>query len=347
MLREKTMRELIQKYGTLFLPDMGTFFNDDEELAVHMVDRLLDAKIPVVKGEILHDVNVCLKSGFIDEYYSPENNIMIKENYREIIERKVVSLDAYERIFKRVLDKKAQFVLSVYDQEGADFANQIGSIAIKVASSNVTHQPLIEYLSTIEKPILLDTGHCTLEEISRAVNWFNDAGKFDIILQHSPLAPPVPIEEHNLRFMKTLGTSFNLPFGLSDHHVGEEMLYASTAMGAVVVEKGVCPDEMGDDQDRAHALNISQVATVQKKIQNIATGLGTGVRTLRRDRVKYRSRMCIYATTDINTGDQLTTENISFAFPLIGIGVEYAEQVIGRKVKISVKKGQPINWSDL
>ena len=224
--------------------------------------------------------------------------------------------------------------------------NQKNVLAVKIASSNITHKPLIEYVAQTDKTIILDTGHSTLEEISRAINWLNDAGKSDIIVQHSPLAPPTPVDEHNLNFMKTLGNCFKLPYGLSDHHIGDEMIYAATALGASIVEKGICPDYLEDEQDRAHALNISQASIVQKKINNIAKGLGGGKRALDRKREKYISRMGLVAKVDINVGDVLNKKNVGYAFPAIGVPVEYIENVLGRVVTKAVASKCPIKYTD-
>jgi sialic acid synthase SpsE len=340
------IHDLIQKHKTLFLPDIGTFFNDDVGVALGMVDKLADAKIPVIKAEILHDVNICLKSDLPEFYYSPSKGHMIEENYRQVIERKIVSLDSYKKIFNHISSKGCRLVVSVYDLEGAAFADEQNVIAIKIASSNITHQPLIEFVASTNKSIILDTGHSTLEEISRAVNWLNDAGKFDIIVQHSPLAPPASVDEHNLKFMQILGKSFGIPYGLSDHHIGEEMLYAATALGASIVEKGVCPDGLGDDQDRAHALNLTEAGDVQNKINNIARGMGNGVRFLNKNRGKYISRMGLIAKTDLQEGDILAIENIAFAFPVIGIPVENIELFLGRIIQTKINAGEPIRFNN-
>jgi sialic acid synthase SpsE len=341
------VQELIKQHKTLFLPDIGTFFNEDVDLALKMVNHLVKSGIPVIKGEVLHDVNICLNSDLSESYYSPTKGKIIKENYRDLIERKVISLDVYSEIFAKIRAGGCELILSVYDNEGVDFSIDQNVVAIKIASSNITHKSLLEYVAKTDRTIIVDTGHSTMEEISRAINWLNDAGKSDIIIQHSPLAPPISVEEHNLKFMKTLGECFQLPFGLSDHHIGEEMLYAATALGACIVEKGVCPDEMEDDQDRAHALNISEVKLVQQKIKNIAKGLGNGVIQLHSDREKYHSRMGLIAKKEIFEGDILSDLNIGFAFPRVGLGVEDIELALGKKANRSILIGQPISLFDI
>lgn len=331
----------------LFLPDIGTFFNQDTSLAGSVIDSLADAGVLVVKGEILHTPEICLKHGGIEKYFGWKSAAIIEEDYRALIERKVVSLSAYEELFSHCHAKGMEFVASVYDFDGADFAKSIGAKALKIASSNITHQPLIEHVAKSKLPVIIDTGHATMEEVARAVNWAQDSNAVDIIVQHSPLAPPKPLSKHNLKYMQTLGRALGVPYGLSDHHSGEEMLYAAIALGACIVEKGVCPDKTGDDQDTGHALPLSMVQDVVDKINNIYDALGDGERYLPRTREKYISRMGFVAKKDLQPGDKINLDNVTFAFPAKGISVEYWGEVCGWKMKTRVSAGSVIEWKDV
>ncbi|QCU90472.1 N-acetylneuraminate synthase family protein [Thiomicrorhabdus sediminis] len=342
----------IQNTGQpLFLPDIGTYFNQDMAQAKSLVDELVKAGVKTIKGEILQNADICLNASLSgnETYWGHQSQQKKQENYRQLIERKVVSLEAYQELFEYAKAQGCDIIVSVYDFEGALFAQKIGVKAIKIASSNITHQPLIEFVAELALPIIIDTGHSSFEEIARAVNWMLDAGgrSENLLLEHSPLGPPNPVETHNLRFMQTLGNSFGVAYGLSDHYFDDEMLYAATAMGATVLEKGVCPNNMGDEQDGGHALPISQVKTVFAKIQAIATAMGDGVRHLPRERDKYISRMGLIAKTDIKAGDRLDLNNIGFAFPALGIGCEYWSEVNAKVFAKPVKAGQVINWDDV
>lgn len=342
----------IQQTGKpLFLPDIGTYFNQDMALAKSMIDALVAAGVSTIKGEILQNANICLDAFLSgnETYWGHQSQQKKQENYRQLIERKVVPLASYRELFAYAQSVGCDLIVSVYDFEGALFAQEIGVKAIKIASSNITHQPLIEFVAKLDIPMIIDTGHSSMEEIARAVNWVLDAGgrSENLLLEHSPLGPPNPVELHNLRFMQTLGNSFSLAYGLSDHYFDDEMLYAATAMGATVLEKGICPDNMGDEQDGGHALPISQVKTVFAKIQTIAAAMGDGVRHLPRDRDKYISRMGLIAKTDIKSGDKLDLNNIDFAFPALGVGCEYWSEVNGKLFAKPIKAGQVINWDDI
>jgi sialic acid synthase SpsE len=331
----------------LLLPDIGTFFNQDMNLATEMIYALGDLGLPVIKGEILHTPEICLPDSGDEVFWGHVSGKEKREHYRSLIERKVLPLSSYEKLFRRCFELGMDVVVSVYDFEGARFAKDIGVAALKIASSNITHQPLIEYVAGLGLPVIIDTGHSTLEEIARAVDWARDAGQESLIVEHSPLAPPNEVGQQNLRFMSTLGNTFAVPFGLSDHHDGDEMLYAAAALGASVIEKGVRPEGLGDEQDAAHALSINQVKVVYSKIQNIHAAMGSGVRTLRRNREKYRSRMGLIARRDLNVGDRISLDTVSFAFPARGIMVEHWREVVGWSLTTPIRAGEAVGWQDI
>lgn len=329
------------------LPDIGTFFNQDIELAKTLVKQVAESGLKIIKGEILHNADICLANSCQESYLSSNSEKMINEDYRKLIERKTVSLSDYEEIFSYAKSLGLELIVSVYDFEGADFAKSIDCIAIKVATSNITHQPLIEHIAKLNLPMIIDTGGSSLEEISRAINWANDAGNFDLLIEHSPPPPPHSIELHNLNYMTSLAEATNLPVGLSDHHHGEEMLYAAIALGAKIVEKGLCADNLGDEQDGRHALKISELNSVVKKINNIAVALGDGKRELARNRPKKKARMGITAKTNIKLGDKLTLDNLTFAFPLLGIGTEHWSEILDKPASGDILVGTPLTWRDI
>jgi sialic acid synthase SpsE len=330
----------------LFLPDIGTFFNQDVKMAILMIKKLHQAGVRIIKGEILHNPNICLEDETKDHYVDSKNRI-VTERYRELIERKVVSLETYEKIFNFCCSLKMDFAVSVYDNEGADFAKDIGAVALKIASSNIVHQPLIEHVAQKKLPILIDTGKSSIEEIARAVNWFKDAGGDEFILEYSPPAPPIPIEHHNMKAMVHLGRTFDCLFGLSDHHSGDEMLYAAATLEASVIETGVCLSKQKTDQDVNHSVEISEVPKVLYTIDLIHKSLGSQSIYLRRDREKYISRMGLVAKRNLSTNDRINHDNVEFAFPAKGIVIEYWELVKDARLKNSVRRGLPIGWNDL
>ncbi|MBO6788926.1 MAG: N-acetylneuraminate synthase family protein [Dinoroseobacter sp.] len=340
-------RPINQGTKPLFLPDIGTFFNRDIPLAISIIDSLADAGLTLIKGEILQNTEVCLPGDLVENYLASDGSTILAENYRSLIERKTVPLEAYRRIFGHCARRQVDFVLSVYDFEGAAFAKEIGAVALKISSSNITHYPLITYVAGLGLPIVLDTGHATLAEAERAVAWCRAMGENRIITEHSPPAPPNPVSNHNLMFMGSLAARCGTFIGLSDHHLGSEMLLAAIPMGAVVLEKGVAVDSITNEQDLQHALSLSAIPSVMKSIDRVHSAIGDGADRDLSGKPQYKSRMGMVASKNLSIGAELTLDSVRFAFPAIGIPTEFWPEIEGMTAAKPIKSGTPIYWSSI
>jgi len=233
----------------------------------------------------------------------------------------------------------------VYDIEGADFAISIGAKALKVASSNLVHQPLIAYLGQRKIPTIIDTGKASFYEIARAVEWFKQAGGQDLLIEHSPLGPPAPASEQYLSMLPILQKSFNCPVGLSDHYDGTEMLLAAVPLGASILEKGIMFKDMQGEQDTSHAMLMDDVPKLMHQIEEISQATKYGMRPT--PSATHAARMGMVAKQDIQSGEVLSLENVYFAWPAEGVQVEYWQEVEGQKVSKTIKAHTPITLAML
>lgn len=328
----------------LFWPDIDVYFKGDVARAVSLVDALVDAGVGWVKGAVLQRPDLCLDVPTEQAYYVPGRG-MVSERYRDILQRHVCPLPDLERIYRHALDRGQRVVLSVYDEEGLRFAEGIGASALKMPSTGLVHAPLIRLAAATGLPLALDTGKATMAEIARAVGWAREAGAVELLVQHSPEPPPAPLALHQLRYMVTLQQAFGCAVGLSDHHDGDQMLYAAVALGARVVEKGVRPDDAFGDIDLAHALPISDVARVAEGCRQVWEALGSGWRELPADRQPPAARMGLVARTDLLPGAVLDAASVDFAWPAVGVPVEEWDTVEGWQLVAPLTRGQPVEWS--
>ncbi len=337
--------ELGPGHAAAFLPDIGTFFNQDLDRAAMLVDQVCDAGATILKGEVLHDASICLDSDLLENITTPDG-IVSKESYRRVIERKVVPLRSYEQLFAHARRRGLRLALSVYDVAGLAFALDQEAVLIKIASSNIVHRPLIERVAAAGVPALLDTGGSTLEEVARAVGWFTGAGGTQLIVEHSPPAPPAAVSRHELGKLAVLRDAFKCPVGLSDHHAGDEMLYAAIALGASVVEKGVYPDDTERDQDVAHGLPVSRLAGVLRKCANVAAAMQPRPADAPAP-AGHPARMGLIAAIDLPRGHVLSADDVTFAFPALGVPVERIDEALGRRLGRAIDRGRPVGWIDL
>jgi len=339
----------------VFLAEIGTFFNQDMEIAANMAREVVSAgkaqsSIPVIlKGEILHSPDVCLDDDTIETYVSKQG-IVKTERFRDVIERKVISLGQYEKLFAIATDAGLPFVVSVYDFIGADFAAANGCAAIKIASANLDHIPLIRHAARQGLPLVIDTGRAKMNEVVHALETANGEGCSSIILEHSPDGHPALPKAHNLRTIETFLKAFDLPVGLSDHHVGEEMLYAAVALGASVIEKGVTFDEMALEQDISYAMAFERLPATLQRIRNCWEALGSEFRDITtpiEGVIGTSQRQGLVAKTALAPNDRLSLENVRFAWPAVGIPVSAWDMAEGRRVIEPLEAGTPIQWKDI
>ncbi len=330
----------------IFLPDIGTFFNQDLALAVDLINGVAAAGAKFLKTEILHDARICVDTDLMETTTSPDGHVF-QENYKQVIDRKVLPLSDYASLFDHVRKSGMELVVSVYDEVGIDFAVAQGAAMLKIGSSNIVHKPLISAAAKTGLPTIIDTGKSSLGEISRAVCWFLAGNGELLVLEHSPDAPPAPVDQHGLKSMAVMNEAYGCPVGLSDHHRGNEMLFAASALGASVIEKGVCPDGLAVEQDRAHAIPIAGLADAIRGVNDVALACKGAVRDLVPSRLGNPARMGLMAARDLAAGEVLGIKDLYFAFPALGIPVEDFDKAVGKRVSTAVLAEKPITWFDV
>ncbi|MDL2307397.1 N-acetylneuraminate synthase family protein [Desulfovibrio sp. OttesenSCG-928-C06] len=341
----------------VFLAEIGTFFNQDVAAGVRIVEEIARVRdnikaLPIMlKGEVLHDAEICRKTE-IQEHYVDEDGVVHAENYRSLIERKVVPLEDYAAVFRRASSLGLELVLSVYDKAGAIFAVEQKAVMLKLASSNLRHAALHEAVAALNVPLIVDEGRAPLSAVAVTIERLRRLGADHILLEHSPDGHPALPEAHNLNIINSYRQAFGLPVGLSDHYNGEEMLYAATALGYSVLEKGIVPDRAASDQDISHAMPLDRMAKTLRKIYDVYLAVSGAPRRPQHRVIKGNvgtsAHMGIVTAKPVQAGETVSLESVSFAFPAEdGIGSEYWELVKGWSFKHALPQGVLLHWADI
>jgi sialic acid synthase SpsE len=337
-----------EQHPPVFWPDIDVYFKRDLNQAFHLIDKIAEAGGRFLKGAVLHRGSLCLKDARSVSYYNKNTDEMVSEPFENVIDRHVVPLEMLYRVMSHARGTGLSLVLSVYDEEGLAFAKEVGALAIKIPSSNITHRSLIEVVAESALPMVIDTGRSKFWEIERAVSWAQEKGAgARLIVQHSPPGPPAHAARFHLRMMSHMSHVFSCPVGLSDHHSGLAMLPLAVALGASVVEKGLVIDDAKADIDIAHALPVSRLREALAMLDESWYALGESIRPDAEVSTNPVDRMCIIAHRAIAKGEVITRDAIDFAFPPVGIGAEDIDRLLGATAKVSIHRGEPIKWLDV
>ncbi len=234
---------------------------------------------------------------------------------------------------------------SPFDKTAVDFLETMDVPAYKIASFEIVDIPLIEYITSKGKPVIISTGIATLSDIEEAVNACKRAGNHQIALLKCTSAYPAPLGEINLKTIPNIAETFKTVVGLSDHTLGISIPIASVALGAQIIEKHFILDRNLGGPDAAFSLEPDEFKSMVKAVREIELALGeisyelTG--KIKQSRIFSRS---LFVVEDIKKGEMFTNSNIKSIRPGFGLHPRYLKDIIGKKVRKNIRKGTPLNW---
>ncbi len=235
---------------------------------------------------------------------------------------------------------------SPFDRTAVDFLEEMNVPAYKVASFEITDLPLIEYIASKGKPVIISTGIATLADIEEAVSACRRMGNKQIALLKCTSAYPAPLEEVNLRTIPNLADTFNTVVGLSDHSIGISVPIASVALGAKIIEKHFILDRNLGGPDVAFSMGPDEFRSMVDAVRDVEKALGTINYDLTEKTKKSRDfSRSLFAVKDIKAGDSLTEDNVKSIRPGFGLHPRYLEQIIGKKARKDIEKGTPLDWA--
>src|SRR3954468_23537518 len=180
-------------------------------------------------------------------------------NLQELFKKLELSFDAFRALHKEANRLGIEFLSTPFDEESADFLDELGVSAFKIASGDITHRPLLEHVSRKNKPILLSTGMSTGEEIEKAIDWMHTQANDQVVLLHCVSSYPAKSEELNLKSVEYLRDRFGVPIGFSDHSVGSLGSIVAASLGAQVIERHFMIETRGETPDHAVSMDAKQL----------------------------------------------------------------------------------------
>ena len=229
---------------------------------------------------------------------------------------------------------------SPFDKTAVDFLETLDVPAYKIASFEITDIPLIEYVASKGKPIIISTGIATIEDIELAIEACKRKGNQNIALLKCTSSYPAPIDEANISMIKDLAERFNVLSGLSDHTMGSVVPIVATALGAKIIEKHFILDRSIGGPDASFSMNeeeftemVNSIRSAEKAIGNIDYNL-----TEKQKKGKDFSRS-LYIVSDVKAGDIITDENVRSIRPGFGLHPRFLESIKGKVFLKDFDKG--------
>lgn len=249
-------------------------------------------------------------------------------------------------ILKKVADEIGLiFFSSPFDRTAVDFLETMDVPAYKVASLEITDIPLIEYIASKGKPVIISTGVATLSDIAEAIEVCKRAGNEQVIILKCTTEYPSPLEDVNINTITNMTETFNKVVGLSDHTLGISVPIAAVALGACIIEKHfILSKELGGP-DAAFSLDPHEFGVMVRSIREVEKALGKVSYDLSKNTLKSRE-FCrsLFVVKDMKKGDTFTFENLRSIRPGYGLAPKFINSIYGQKARQEIKRGTPLTW---
>ncbi|MDI6736484.1 MAG: N-acetylneuraminate synthase family protein [bacterium] len=319
------------------IAEAGSNHNRDFNQALKLIDVAVEARADAVKfqtysAEKLYSRKAPKKEG--------------EESVWDLIKRIEMPREWHKGLADYCAKKGIIFLSTPFDLQAVDELEEVDMLAYKIASFEITHLPLLEYVAKTGKPIILSTGMANLSDIETALEVINKRGNGKVILLHCVINYPPGYEDLNLRAMETMRQAFQLPVGFSDHTPGITSDVAAVALGASVIEKHFSLDRKLPGPDHPFALEPGELKAMVQAIRDTEKALGSPIkRQTNAEEEKFQlGRRGLVAACPILKGTIITRKMIEVKRPGYGIPTKLMDVVIGREAKKDIEEDEILTW---
>jgi N-acetylneuraminate synthase len=329
---------------TYIIAEIGVNHNGILPLAIELIDAAVSVGADAVKFQKRNLEKLYAKK-YLDDANSGEKTLRY---LLPILQQVELPDEAFFEIVEYCREKGITFMCSAFDEESADFIDQLDVPAYKVASADMTNLPLLDHLVKKKKPLIISTGMSRMDEVEYSVN-FLKSRQAEFALLHCNSTYPASFEDINLSFMERL-KEFNVPVGYSGHERGIAVSTVASAMGACIIERHITLDRTMDGPDHAASLEPHGFKKMVRDIRQVASAMGTGEeKFISRGEILNREVLgkSLMAAQRIEPGEKITSDRVVVKGPALGLSPQRYPDLIGRTAMRVIEKDEPFTDIDL
>jgi len=316
---------------TFIIAEAGVNHNGSIELAKKLVDVAVEAGADAVKFQTFKATNIVSKNAQKAEYQKKNMNDGDNSQFN-MLKKLELDVKTHRELILYCQQENIMFLSTPFDHESIDMLDKLGLEIFKIPSGEITNLPYLRSIGKLGKKIILSTGMADIGEIEDALDVLMKEGtkKENIIVLHANTMYPTPMEDVNLKAMVTIGNTFDIDFGYSDHTLGIEVDIAAVAMGAKCIEKHFTLDRTMEGPDHKASLEPNELKAMVKAIRNIELALGNSIKKPTKSEIpnKNIARKSIVAKTTIKKGEILSEANLAIKRPGNGINPMRWDEIV-------------------
>jgi sialic acid synthase SpsE len=327
------------------IAEAGINHQGEMRYAKQLIDIAVFAGADAVKFQKRKVERILTREG-LDMPYANDNSFgKTYGEHKRVLE---LSDDDYYELKRYAEDKGIIFLASAWDEESADFLEELGVPAFKIASADMTNTPLLEHIAAKGKPIIISTGMSTMSEVEQAVNAVRKYNKQLALLQCTSTYP-CQFGSINLRVMLAYKEKFSCIIGYSGHELGISIPPVAVALGAKIIERHFTIDRTMKGSDHAASLEPGGLQKMIRDIRHTEAALGSSDKRLLEEEAPIRKKLAksLVSTVAIPKGSIISRSMLTTKGPGTGISPARMDEVIGKRAARDLDEDVVIHEEDI
>lgn len=329
---------LIKHSGVFVIAELSANHNGSLEHALESVRGAKRAGADAIKLQTYTADTITLDAGQDD--FLIKGTIWDGRKLHELYKEAYTPWEWHARIYDEAKKEGLICFSSPFDLSAVDFLESLNTPLYKIASLEITDIPLIEYVASKGKPVIISTGIAEENDIQLALDACRRKGNNQIVLLKCTSSYPAPVDEANLSMIPDFVKRFGVMAGLSDHTMGGTVPVVATTLGASVIEKHFILDRAIGGPDASFSMNEAEFTAMVKAIREAELATGQVDYSLTPGQAKARTfSRSLYVVKDIKAGELITNENVKSIRPGFGLHPRHLPDVLGKVARHDLVKG--------
>ena len=334
--------EISKSSRVFIIAELSANHNQNLDIAIETIRAAKRAGADCIKLQTYTPDTLTINSNKDD--FKIKGTIWSGKNYYELYGEAFTPWEWHKKLFEVAKEEELVCFSSPFDKSSVDFLENLSVPAYKIASFEITDIPLIEYIASKGKPVIISTGISSLEDIEMALEACRRMGNNQISLLKCTSSYPAPVDEANLLMIKHMREKFDVITGLSDHTIGSTVPIVATVLGAKIIEKHFILDRSLGGPDSSFSMNESEFKLMVKSIREAENSLGTVDFKLTEKQIKGRDfSRSLYVVDNVKKGQIISEKNVRSIRPGFGLHPKYLPEVLGKRFLVDVDRGSRFN----
>lgn len=336
-------REIGSDFMPYIIAEMSANHNGSMETAFRLIEQAKQAGADALKIQTYRPDTITLKSDLPD--FQINDGLWEGRTLYELYEWAHTPWEWHEALFEHARKVGITIFSSPFDRTAVDLLEELNAPAYKIASFEAVDLPLIKYVASTGKPMIISTGMADAEEIQEAIEAAREGGCKELAILHCVSGYPAPAEDYNLRTIPDMIQRFGLVTGLSDHTLDNTTAIASVVLGASIIEKHFTLDRNGGGPDDSFSLEPKELEALCRDSKTASAALGRvdyGRKSSEQGNVKFRRSL--YFVNAMKAGEVITEDAVRSVRPGFGLAPKFLDSIMGKRLAIDVRANSPVNW---